>query len=107
MSMVRRFLPVAQKALGCLVFHHERGLSLYGQQEYELSAGGDRRDLCGAVPLRLGTVPWRSLAISPGCAGWIGVGSGRAPGSQGHRGKRWARCRFGPTQAGDPLEGLW
>ena len=40
-SMVRRFLHAAQEALGCLVLHLERGLSLYGQQEYELSAGGD------------------------------------------------------------------
>lgn len=55
-SMVRRFLHAAQEALGCLVLHLERALSLYGQQEYELSAGGDRRDLCSAVPLRLGTV---------------------------------------------------
>lgn len=39
-SMVRRFLDAAQEALGCLVLHLERGLSLCGQQEYELSAGG-------------------------------------------------------------------
>lgn len=55
-SMVRRFLHAAQEALGCLVLHLERGLSLYGQQLYELSAGGDRRDLCSVVPLTLGTV---------------------------------------------------
>lgn len=105
--MVTRFLHAALEALGCLVLHLERGLSLYGQQKYELSAGDDRRDLWSVVPLTLGTVLQRSLAISPGCAlGWIGVGSGRAPGSQGHRGKRWARCRFGPSQAVDPLHGL-
>lgn len=55
-SMVWRFLHAALEALGCLVLHLERGLSLYGQQEYELSAGGDRRDLCSVAPLTLVTV---------------------------------------------------
>ncbi|KGN41862.1 hypothetical protein N801_04050 [Knoellia aerolata DSM 18566] len=53
--MLRRFLHAAQEALGCPFLHLEQGLSSC-EQEYQLNAGGDRHDLCSAVPLTLRTV---------------------------------------------------